>query len=181
MFIAEALAAETSAGAVAQAEPFYASTSFIVTAAFAMFFIFFGKKLFIVVGGMLDERSDKIKSELEEAARLREEAQDMLADFERKQHDALSEAENIVAAARVEAERLGVEAAKQLESSLKRSEQMAKDRIAQAEAQAIEEVRAIAVDVALEATAKILEKNVSGAKAKDIVNSAIDDLEKKLH
>ncbi|MCK5546090.1 MAG: F0F1 ATP synthase subunit B [Rhodospirillaceae bacterium] len=178
MFISQALAAETASGI---AEPFYASTSFIVAAAFIMFFVFFGKKIFIAVGAMLDDRSDAIKSELDEAARLREEAQDMLADYERKQHEALAEAENIVAAARAEAERLGVEAAKQLESSLKRSEQMAKDRIAQAEASALQEVRAVAVDVALEATAKILEKDVSGAKAKDIINGSIGELGKKLN
>ena len=178
MFISQALAAETASGI---AEPFYASTSFIVAAAFIMFFVFFGKKIFIAVGAMLDDRSDAIKSELDEATRLREEAQDMLADYERKQHEALAEAENIVAAARAEAERLGVEAAKQLESSLKRSEQMAKDRIAQAEASALQEVRAVAVDVALEATAKILEKDVSGAKAKDIINGSIGELGKKLN
>ena len=178
MFISQALAAET---ATSHAEPFYASTSFVVAAAFVMFFVFFGKKIFIAVGAMLDDRSDAIKTELDEAARLREEAQDMLADYERKQHDALAEAENIVSAARTEAERLGDEAAKQLETSLKRSEQMATDRIKQAEAQALAEVRSIAVDVALEATAKILEKNVSGAKAKEIINNSIGELEKKLH
>lgn len=177
MFISQALAAETTT----QATPFYASTSFLVAGAFVLFFVFFGKKIFIAVGSMLDDRSDAIKSELDEAARLREEAQDMLADYERKQHEALSEAENIVAAARSEAERLGVEAAKQLEASLKRSEQMAKDRIAQAEATALQEVRAVAVDVALEATAKILEKDVSGVKAKDIINSSIGELGKKLN
>ena len=178
MFISQALAAETAAG---NAEPFYASTSFIVTVAFILFFVFFGKKIFIAVGSMLDDRSDAIKSELDEATRLREEAQDMLADYERKQHEALAEAENIVAAARNEAERLGDEAAKQLESSLKRSEQMAKDRIAQAEAQALQEVRSVAVDVALEATAKILTKDVSGAKAKELINGSIGELGKKLN
>ena len=177
MFISQALAAETTANVT----PFYASTSFIVTVAFVMFFVFFGKKLFIAVGAMLDDRSDAIKFELDEAARLREEAQDMLADYERKQHEALAEAENIVAAARSEAERLGVEAAKQLESSLKRSEQMAKDRIAQAEAQALQEVRSVAIDVALEATAKILAEDVSGAKAKELINGSIGELGKKLN
>ncbi len=177
MFISQALAAETTT----HATPFYASTSFLVAIAFVLFFVFFGKKIFIAVGSMLDDRSDAIKSELDEATRLREEAQDMLADYERKQHEALAEAENIVAAARNEAERLGAEAAKQLEASLKRSEQMAKDRIAQAEATALQEVRAVAVDVALEATAKILEKDVSGAKAKDIINGSIGELGKKLN
>ncbi|MDH5489466.1 MAG: F0F1 ATP synthase subunit B [Rhodospirillaceae bacterium] len=178
MFISQALAAETAAN---NAEPFYASTSFIVAAAFIMFFVFFGKKIFIALGAMLDDRSDKIRNELDEAQRLREEAQDMLAEYERKQHDALKEAENIVAAAREEAERLGVEAAKQLDASLKRAEQMAKDRIAQAEAQAVAEVRAIAVDVAVEATRKILEKDISGPKAKEIINNSIAEIGKKLH
>ena len=178
MFISQALAAETAAN---HAEPFYASTSFIVAAAFIMFFVFFGKKIFIALGTMLDDRSDKIRNELDEAQRLREEAQDMLSEYERKQHDALKEAESIVAAAREEAERLGLEAAKQLDASLKRAEQMAKDRIAQAEAQAVAEVRAIAVDVAVEATRKILEKDISGPKAKEIINNSIAEIGKKLH
>ncbi|MDH3335067.1 MAG: F0F1 ATP synthase subunit B [Rhodospirillaceae bacterium] len=184
MFISRALAAETAANhaePLNYAEPFYASTSFIVAAAFVMFFVFFGKKIFIALGSMLDDRSDKIRNELDEARRLREEAQDVLAEYERKQHDAMEEAENIVAAAREEAERLGLEASKQLDASIKRAEQMAKDRIDQAEAQAVAEVRAIVVDVAIEATGKILEKDISGAKAKEIINNSISEIGKKLN
>lgn len=178
MFISQAIAAETTAN---HAVPFYASTSFIVAAAFVIFFVFFGKKIFIALGAMLDDRSDKIRNELDEAQRLREEAQDLLAEYERKQHEALKEAENIIAAARNEAKRLGDEAAKQLDAGLKRAEQMAKDRIAQTEAQAVAEVRAIVVDVALEATRKVLEKDVAGPKAKEIINGSIAELGKKLH
>ncbi len=179
MFISQALAAETTATAVAH--PFYTTTSFLVALAFVLFFVFFGKIIFRAIGAMLDDRSEKIKNEMDEAARLREDAQDMLADYERKQHEALKEAENIVTAAREEATRLASEAQVQLNESLKRAEQTAKDRIAQAEAQAIQEVRTTAVDVAMEATRQILESELSGAKADRLVNDAIENLKGKLH
>lgn len=177
MIISQAYAAETSA----LPEPFYATTSFIVAGAFVLFFVFFGKKLFGAVGAMLDDRSDKIKAELDEAARLREEAQELLAEYERKQHEAISEAENIITAAREEAARLAVEAADQLEASLKRSEQLAMERIKQAEAQALGEVRATAVDVAIQATRQILETDLSGSKSKELIDGSIKELEEKLH
>lgn len=177
MIISQAYAAD----AATHAEPFYASTSFIVAVAFVLFFVFFGKKIIGALGAMLDERSDKIKSELDEAARLREEAQELLAEYERKQHEAISEAENIITAAREEADRLAIESADQLQASLKRSEQQAKDRIKQAEAQAIDEVRATAVDVAMQATRQILEKDLSGPKAKELIDGSIKELEDKLH
>ena len=129
----------------------------------------------------LDERAQKIQDQIEEATRLREEAQELLASYEKKQHEALKEAESIVKAAKDEAERLAVEAAEQLEASLKRSEQMAKDRIAQAESQAIAEVRTLAVNIAMDATKRILTSEVSAAKADALIDDAIKNMDGKLH
>ena len=177
MLISQAHAATDAAHAV----PFWQDTTFLVAVAFVTFFVLLGKKLVGVGGGMLDDRAAKIKAELDEAAKLREEAQELLASFEKKQHEALKEAESIVHAAKEEAERLSAEAAEQLERSLKRSEQMAQDRIRQAEAQAIADVKAQAVDLAMVAAKSILEDEVSGKKADDLIDQAVKDLGDKLH
>jgi len=177
MLISQAHAA-TEAG---QAVPWYLDTTFFVSVAFVLFFVFFGKKLFGAMNAGLDERSQKIQDQIEEATRLREEAQELLASYEKKQHEALKEAESIVQAAKDEAARLSVEAAEQLEASLKRSEQMAKDRIAQAETQAIAEVRTLAVNIAMEATKSILTSDVSDAKASALIDDAIKNMDGKLH
>ena len=177
MLISQAHAATDAANAVA----WYEDTSLLVAIAFVVFFLAFGKKLFGAMNAGLDDRAQKIQDSIEEATRLREEAQELLASYEKKQHEALKEAENIVAAAKDEAERLSVEAAAQLEASLKRSEQMAKDRIAQAEAQAIAEVKAQAVDIAMDATKRLLSSEVSAAKADALIDDAIKNLDGKLH
>jgi len=178
MLISQAHAAATEG---AHAMAWYEDTSFLVAAAFIAFFLIFGKKLVGGINAMLDERAQKIQDQLEEATRLREEAQELLASYEKKQHEALKEAKNIVAAAKDEAERLAVEAAEQLEASLKRSEQMATDRIAQAEAQALADVKGMAVDIAMEATKRILSSEVNAAKADAMVDDAIKNLDGKLH
>ena len=179
MLISQAQAAETAAAGHTVA--FYESTSFLVSVAFVLFFVVFGKKLGAAVGGMLDERSQKISDQLDEALRLREEAQDLLASYEKKQHEALEEAKSIVAAAKSEAERLAAEAAEQLEHNLKRSEQLATDRINQAQAQAVAEVKDMAVEIAVDAAKRMLSSDVSKAKADDLIDDAISDLDGKLH
>jgi F-type H+-transporting ATPase subunit b len=129
----------------------------------------------------LDGRAERIRSQLEEAQRLREEAQHMLADFQRKQRQALEEAEQILAQARSAAERHRDQAAQDLEVSLKRREQQAMDRIAQAEADALGEVRAVAISVAVDATRKLLQESVDDKLAGKLVDNAIKDLPGKLH
>jgi F-type H+-transporting ATPase subunit b len=185
-------AAETAAQATAEAGhalaneavhhvPFYQDTTFFVAIAFVLFFVLFGKKLFAAMASSLDDRAEKIKDQIEEATRLREEAQELLASYEKKQHEALKEAANIVKAAKDEAERLSVEAAEQLDASLKRAERLAKDRIAQAEVQAIAEVRTLAINIAMEATQRVLEQDVSATKADALIDTAIKNMEGKLH
>jgi len=129
----------------------------------------------------LDDRAEKIRSDLDRAATLHKEAQALLAEYQLKQRDALKEAESIVAQARAEAERLSAQAAKDLEAALKRREQMAVQRIAQAEQQAMAEVRAAAVDVAIAATGKLLSEKLDAGRQDALIDSAIKELQGKLN
>jgi F-type H+-transporting ATPase subunit b len=129
----------------------------------------------------LDARAERIRAELDEAQRLREEAQKTLAEYKRKQRDAAKEAEDLLANARHEAELLRRQAVGDLTQTLARREKAALEKIAQAEAQAVLDVRAKAVDVAIAATAKLLSENVDPTRDQNIVDQAIKDLGCKLH
>jgi F-type H+-transporting ATPase subunit b len=129
----------------------------------------------------LDARAERIRAELDEAQRLREEAQKALAEYKRKQRDAAKEAEDLLANARHEAELLRRQAAADLEQTLARREKAALDKITQAETQAVLDVRAKAVDIAIAATAKLLSENVDPTRDQSIVDQAIKDLSRKLH
>ena len=140
-----------------------------------------GRQLFKAATTGLDKRSEEIRKELEEAEALRVEAQKMLADHKRKQRDSEKEAEEMLAHAKAESQRMREKAHKDLEADLKRREQVALDKIAQAEANALKEVRSLTVELAVAATAKLLSENLDEATADDLVQSAIDDLDSKLH
>lgn len=129
----------------------------------------------------LDDRGRRIAAELEQAQKLREDAQAALAQFQRKQRDALKEAEAIVAQAREEADRIRVQAAKDLEHALKRREQQAIDKVAQAEAAALQQVRDLAVDIAVQATEKLLVENIDDTRNNVLIAGALKDLSAKLH
>ena len=134
----------------------------------------------MIVGG-LDKRSDRIRDELDEARRLREEAQELLASYERKQREAEKEAEGIVAHAKEEAERLAKRAAADLEAQVARRRQQALDRIDQAGKDAEREVRAAAVDLALKATRKLLAEKIDADRQSKLVDEAIAEIGKRLH
>ena len=136
-------------------------------------------KKFIV--SALDERSSRIKKDLDEAARLREQAQALLTQYETKYRDAMKAAETILAHARDEAQRLSQQAARDLEAALKRREELAMQRIAQAEQQAAADVRGAAVDVAIAATERLLREKLDGAKSDALIDQAIKELPAKLH
>jgi F-type H+-transporting ATPase subunit b len=114
---------------------------------------------------MLDDRGRKIKAELDEAQRLREEAQRMLAEYQRKQRDALKEAEQIIGLARREAEHAAEQAARDLAAALERRQRLALEKIALAESKAIAEVRNTAVDVAIAAVRQIASQTLDRARA----------------
>lgn len=161
------------------------NATFWVAVAFFIFVGFAFKPGRKAILAMLDDRADKIRAELEEAQRLREDAQKTLAEAQRRQRDALKEADDIVAHAREEAERLRKQAAADLEAAMKRRESQAMDKIAQAEAQAVAEVRNLTVDVALQAGRQLLVDTLNtkqGTKiAEKLIESSITELPKHLH
>jgi F-type H+-transporting ATPase subunit b len=127
----------------------------------------------------LDQRSTRIKAELDEARRLRDEAEKLLVEYQRKQRDADREAAGIVAGARSEAERLAAEARAKMEEFVSRRTKMAETKIAQAEAQALADVRAAAAEAAVAAAEKILNETVKGKVADDLIAQGIADAAKK--
>ena len=155
--------------------------TFWVAIAFLVFVVLAARPVWGALTGGLDARSMRIRTELEEAQALREEAQKTVAEFKRKQHDALNEAEKILDHALVEAQRLRERSERDLEAALERREQAALDKIAQAEAQALQEVRDQAIEVALVATAKLISENLGKERSGAMIDQAIQDLSGKLH
>lgn len=138
-------------------------------------------KVGTMIGSALDARADKIKASLDEAAELREEAQHVLAEYQRKQRDAVKEMEEMLVRARDESKHLAEEAAQNLGRAMERREEMARDKIAQAEAEALQEVREIAVDVALAAARKLITDGLDEARAGQLFDAAIAELPDKVH
>jgi F-type H+-transporting ATPase subunit b len=128
----------------------------------------------------LDSRADRIKQALDEAHRLRSEAQDVLTQYQRKRADAEKEAEAIIVSARAEAERLAGEAKGKVEEFIARRTKMAESKIAQAEAQALADVRAAAADAAVAAAEKVLVQSTHGAAAESLIAKGIGDVKAKL-
>ncbi len=116
------------------------------------------------IAGALDARADKIRDELEEARRLREEAQALLASFQRKQKEAEEQADEIVKQARKDAEAMAINARKDLAERLERRAAQAEAKIANAEAKAMSDVKSKAADLAMDAAEKMIR---SGTKASD--------------
>jgi F-type H+-transporting ATPase subunit b len=129
----------------------------------------------------LDQRQDRIKNELDQARRLREEAQALLGEFERKAREAESEAQAIIASAKAEAERLAAEAKTKAEDFVARRTKMAETKIAQAEAQAVADVRSAAADAAVAAAEKILSTAAKGKVAEDLLLRSIADIRQKFN
>ncbi|MFO1189446.1 MAG: F0F1 ATP synthase subunit B [Alphaproteobacteria bacterium] len=157
-------------------EAFYQTPEFWVAIAFLIFVALVAKKVGGMVVSGLDARAARIKADIEEAAKLRDEAQALLADYQRRQRQAETEAKDILAAAETEAARMRSESMAQLDAALKRREAMAMDRIARAEAQALAEVRNLAVDVALNATRRLITDGIDAARARALVDDAIKGL-----
>ncbi|HMK71326.1 MAG TPA: ATP F0F1 synthase subunit B [Xanthobacteraceae bacterium] len=133
-----------------------------------------------VIGG-IDQRRDRIKAELDEAVRLRQEAQAVLAEYERKGSEAESEAAAIIAGAKAEAERLAAEAKAKAEDFVARRTKMAETKIAQAEVQALADVRVAAADTAIAAAERILAAAAKGKVAEDLLARGIEDIKKKFN
>lgn len=134
-----------------------------------------------MIGKALDDRADKIRQELDDARRLREEAQAVLADYQRKAREAEDEARGIIEQARREAEALENETEVKLKESLERRTRLAEEKIARAEAQAVSEVRSRAIDVAVSATESILREKTAGEKGNALIEEGIRKLSGRLN
>ncbi len=147
--------------------------------------IFLGLMLYLKVPGMvtksLDERSTKIRDELDEARRLREEAQALLAEYQGKRKEAEKEAEEIVSAAKREAAAFAEDAARKTSEFVERRTALAEQKIEQAEADALNEVRATAVDLAVEAARNLVSDSMSAAKSNDLIKKGISEVKSKLN
>jgi F-type H+-transporting ATPase subunit b len=154
---------------------------FWVAVAFVLAIGYLVYKTRAIFAKTLDDRAARIKGELDEAARLRDEARRTLAEFQQKQRDALKEAEQIVAQAKVEAERVAKQAERDLELALERRQKQAVEKIALAETKALADVRNQAVDMAIAAVRRILADDLSAARKSALIDDAITDLSKRLN
>lgn len=147
--------------------------------------VFTGILIYVKVPAMvtksLDDRSTKIQGDLDEARRLREEAQALLAKYQGQRKDAEQQAEEIVAAAKREASALADEAAKKTADFVKRRTALAEQKIEQAEATALAEVRAAAVDVAVSAAEQLVAGKMTAAKSGDLIKQSIAEVKAKLN
>jgi len=163
--------------AAAAGTPFYLDASFWVAVCLILFFAaLIWKGVHKAIGSSLDERASKIESELEEARRLREEAQALLASYHRKQKEAEQLAEDIIIKARKDAETMADQARKDLQERLERRASLAEAKIANAEAQALSDVKAQAAQMAIDAAQKLLTSNMSAANHTALVKKGIDSL-----
>jgi F-type H+-transporting ATPase subunit b len=133
------------------------------------------------VNAMLDSRAERIRAQIEEARKLREDAQALLAEYQKKQREAMAEAEKIIAQAKSDAARLKIEAEQELANTLERRKQQALDRIAQSEAQAVAEVRNTAIDVALNAAESLIRQNVGATQQQALADKAIAELATRIN
>lgn len=157
------------------------TAEFWVFVSFIVFFaIILWKGVPAVIGKALDARAETIRKELEDARRLKDEAEKLLADYERRRKAAATEAEAIVAQAKSEATALAAETRSSLKESLERRTKLAEDKIARAEAQATSDVRAAAVEAAISAAERLMGTKLDQAKAGSLVDQSIREVKAKL-
>ena len=152
------------------------TSTFWFLVAFVLFFVFFGRAIWQAATAGLDSRSRQIEEDIEEAMRVRDEAQAALIDIKNKHLQAEQHAEEIMEHARVEAERLRSETSKELDEFLLHREELVEQRIKYAEKEAIKDIRDSAIRLAIDASEKILSKAVSPDADKKIVDRAIEEL-----
>ena len=159
-----------------RAAEFWVLVSFVVFGLIVLYY-----KVPAMIAKLLDERSEAIRKEIDEARRLREDAQKLLADYQQKHRSAGQEAEAIVEEARREAEAFAQETRAGLKDTLERRTKLAEDKVARAEAQAVDEVRAAAVELAIVAAEKILREKAAGASGTALIDQGIRDLKGRLN
>ena len=160
----------------------FAEPEFWVAVAFVIFvgiLVYVGVPKMLL--GSLDGRANRVQADLDEARRLKEEAQKLLAEYQGKQRQAETEAAAIIASAKAEAERIAAEGKAKMDEFVARRTKMAETKITQAEAQAVADVRAAAADAAVTAAEKILTESVKGKVADDLLTRGIADAKSKLN
>ena len=160
---------------------FMHDAEFWVLVAFVIAIAFLVYKVKDMLTTALDTRAAKIKTELDEARRLRDEAQAKLAEYQRKQRDALKEAEGIVAHAKAEAERVAAQGARDLAAAIERRKRLATEKIALAEAKAVADVRNSAVDLAIASVGRVLAQDLGAQQRSALIDQAIAGLPPTLH
>ncbi|MDU8912926.1 F0F1 ATP synthase subunit B [Aestuariicoccus sp. MJ-SS9] len=170
--------------ALAASGPFFSlgNTDFVVLLGFLLFLavlVYF--KVPGLLGGMLDKRAEGIRSELDDARALREEAQTLLASYERKQNEVQEQADRIVAHAKEESQIAADQAKEDLKASIARRLAAAEGQIASAEAAAVKEVRDQAAAVAIKAAKSVIAKQMTATDANKLIDEAITEVGAKLH
>ena len=155
---------------------FFAEPRNWVFLAFVVFFVLFGKMLWVAIRDILDRRAALVRAELDEAERLRREAEAMLADAKQRRQAAIADAQRLLEGAKHEAERLTAAAAAEAEAAAKRREQMALDRIAAAEKAAVDEVRLTAAQIATAASERVIRDGLTPAADAALIDRAISGL-----
>src|SRR5579875_3435097 len=155
---------------------FWTDSKTWVAIAFIVFFVLFGRRLWAALADMLDNRAKLVRAELEEAARLRREAEEMLREARLRRDRALDEAQQMIARAQAEAERLAVAAAQEADAAARRREQMAIDRIAAAEKAAVDEVRLAAAELATQAARQVIAEGLSADQDAQLIDHSIRQL-----
>jgi len=152
-----------------------------VAIAFVIAIVLVSKKVWQTLSSLLDDRAAKIKAELDEAQKLKDDAQKALGQFQRKQRDALQEAEAIVAHAREDAARLVERAERDLEAAIDRRQRLAAEKIALAEAKAVAEIRNAAVEIAIGAARYVIAERLGDAQGQALVDQAIAQLPQRFN
>ena len=166
MIVSAAMAAEQAAH-VAAHESIWQDPTFWVGLAFCLTVVVLAKPLGKFLGNALQARSDAIAAKLEEAKRLREEAHALLLEYQQKQQEAQKEADALLQKTKDNAEKMRSEACDAFEKELEKRESLAMARLENAKNQAMEEVRNLAIDIALKTTEKILTNELDGEQCKD--------------
>lgn len=158
------------------------NTDYVVLIGFILFLaILFWFGVPGMLGRMLDDRAAQIQADLDEARSLREEAQSLLADYERKARDVNEQADRIVTAARADAAAAAEQAKEDLKESIARRLQAAEDQIANAENKAVRQVRDSAVEVAIAAAAQVLKGQTNANRANALIDDAISQVSDRLN
>jgi F-type H+-transporting ATPase subunit b len=155
---------------------FWVAVGFVLVIA-----LLFWKGVPSIVGKLLDQRAAVIAAELNEAKRLRAEAVALLADYQKKAASAEAEAQSIVTEAKADAARFAEESRTNLTAQIARRAQTAQDKIAQAEAAAMNEIRAMAADAAVTAAQKLIAARMDEKRAGALIEGSIKDLGAKLN